>query len=269
MNNSIVYGVNSEKIKVSIITVCRNSEDSIEATIQSVINQTYPDIEYIIIDGRSTDRTLNIIRKYEEKISKIISENDEGIYDAMNKGIKVASGEIIHFLNCGDYFCDNKVIEKIVAEFIKNIDCAFIYGDYYFYNGNITEFIVGYRKSITDIISQGLNHQSTFVRREVFDYGSFDTSFQVFSDLDWLLNLLIKHRVKILYINIPTIFYLLGGVSDQNRDDFVLEKIKIIRKYSNFKQILKLGMNYPKQSIYFLLFPLYYNIKCRIVSKGR
>ncbi len=259
----------SEKIKVSIITVCRNSEESIEATIQSVINQTYPNIEYIIIDGKSTDGTLNIVRKYEEKISKIVSEKDEGIYDAMNKGIRVANGEIIHFLNCGDYFCDNQVIEKIVEVFINNRDCAFIYGDYYLYNENKTEFIVGYRKNITHIISQGINHQSTFVRRAVFDYGLFDTSYPIYSDFDWLLNLLIKHQVHILYINIRTIYYLIGGVSDQNRKDFVLERIKIIRKYSNFKQTLKLGMYYPKQSIYFFLFPLYYMVKRNMERKAQ
>ena len=112
---------------ISIITVCYNAQKTIEATIQSVLCQSYAPIEYIIVDGHSTDQTLAIIQKYQDKIALTISEKDLGIYDAMNKGIKRASGEIIYFLNADDSFCDTKVVEDIVAEF-KSGDWDLILG---------------------------------------------------------------------------------------------------------------------------------------------
>ena len=110
-----------------------------------------------------------------KECSKIVSEKDEGIYDAdMKKGIRVANGEIIHFLNCGDYFCDNQVIEKIVEVFINNRDCAFILRRFLFcITRTKLNLLFGYRKNITHIISQGINHQSTFVRRAVVRLWSY------------------------------------------------------------------------------------------------
>src|SRR6056297_712631 len=117
--------------KVSIITVSLNSKHTIVDTIESVLNQSYDDIEYIIVDGGSSDGTADIINAYRNKISKFISEKDEGIYDALNKGIKLASGDIIGILNSDDFFYANDVVEQVVKEFMEN-DVDAVYGDVQF-----------------------------------------------------------------------------------------------------------------------------------------
>jgi len=116
-------------MKVSIVTICKNAEDSIEGTIKSVISQTYKNIEYLIIDGKSTDMTVNIINQYQERLAYFISEEDNGVYEAMNKGILKSTGDIIFFLNSGDYFHENTIIEKVVKEFDSDPDLMFFYGD--------------------------------------------------------------------------------------------------------------------------------------------
>ena len=109
-----------DNLKISIITIVYNREKTIKDTINSVLNQTYKNIEYIIIDGKSTDSTLNIVNSYKDKISKIISEKDDGLYDALNKGINLATGDIIGFIHSDDFYIDNFVIEKVANEFKKN-----------------------------------------------------------------------------------------------------------------------------------------------------
>ena len=118
-----------KKTKISVVTVCFNASDFIEKTILSVIEQNYSNIEYIIIDGGSKDGTINIIKKYTDHISYWLSEPDKGIYDAMNKGIKVATGEWINFMNAGDTFCDNNVISEVFSISNKHIQSDIIYGD--------------------------------------------------------------------------------------------------------------------------------------------
>ena len=112
-------------MKISIVTICYNVENDIEQTILSVINQSYSDLEYIIIDGASKDKTLEIVNRYKDKISKIVSEPDKGIYDAMNKGIKQATGEWVGFINAGDKYVDNNVLSTFVAKVSSNADVAY------------------------------------------------------------------------------------------------------------------------------------------------
>ena len=122
-------------MKVSIITVSFNAENTIEDSIKSVLAQAYPDIEYIIIDGKSTDKTVDIIEKYRGKIHYFISEPDYGIFNAMNKGIKAATGDILYFLNTNDYIFDEKVIEDVV-KFFQKTKATMIFGDMSFIDDN-------------------------------------------------------------------------------------------------------------------------------------
>ena len=118
------------KYKVSVITICFNAEKDIQRTIESVVNQTFEDFEYIIIDGKSSDETLAIVERYKSKIQQVISEPDDGIYDAMNKGVRLANGEWLIFMNAGDCFADYEVLEKVFADEIPE-NISFIYSDVY------------------------------------------------------------------------------------------------------------------------------------------
>lgn len=245
-----------ENIKISIITVCLNSETLIEQTIQSVIFQTYKNIEYLIIDGESSDRTIEIIQKYKTNISIIVSEKDKGIYDAMNKGVRLATGDLIYFLNSGDYLCEKNVLEKIVTRInnIKSYDI--IYGDILYYDNDNTDLFSGYRSDIIETMVKGINHQSIFAQKHVFEkYGDFNTNYKIYADFDWLLRLLMKYNVKTIYIDIPVAYYLRGGISETNLQ-YLFERYDIVRKYINSVQLLKLILLYPKSFCKYLIYTI-------------
>lgn len=146
--------------KISIITVCYNAESEIECTIRSVLEQTFIDYEYIIVDGGSKDNTMQIVNKYRDKITYIISEPDLGIYDAMNKGIKLASGEWLNMMNAGDKYVDENVLENVFKNHVPD-NVWVLYSDYYMYksNGQIVRYNV-------DLINKSsFNHQCTIYRR--------------------------------------------------------------------------------------------------------
>lgn len=205
--------------KVSIITVCYNSEKTIEDTILSVINQSYTNIEYIVIDGVSTDNTLSIINKYKDKITTIISEKDNGIYDAINKGIRLASGDIIANLNSDDFYIDNNVIADVVATFEKEKTDT-LYADLYYVDAVDTNKIVRYWKSKQ--YKEGLflkgwmpPHPTFFVRKEVYHkYGSFDLQFKSAADYEIMLRFVHRFKSSIAYLPRVIVKMRVGGVSN-------------------------------------------------------
>ena len=168
-------------MKISVITVCYNAVETIEKTMLSVLNQTYPSIEYIIIDGGSTDGTVDIIKKYADKLAYWISEPDKGIYDAMNKGIEKCTGEWVNFMNAGDKFVDNDIINKIGFEILPN-HILYVYGD----NLNLQENgCQTYKKSYPlSKISRGIIccHQSTFISTKFKDFIYFNTNYKISAD---------------------------------------------------------------------------------------
>lgn len=178
-----------KNVKVSIITVCFNSENTIEKTIQSLLNQTYEDIEYIIVDGKSTDGTLQIIDKYKVRFGsriKVISEHDNGIYDAMNKGIKMASGTLIGMINSDDYYECN-AIENMVKALDSDTNTV-LYGMQRFVRNGNEEKTVLYRHEFLD--KQMIAHPSCFVTKDVYEkYGVFNLDYKSSADYEFMLRL--------------------------------------------------------------------------------
>lgn len=208
-------------MKVSIITVVLNNAEYIEACIQSVINQDYENIEYIVIDGGSTDGTIEIIKKYEDKINVWISEPDDGIYDAMNKGIKLASGDIIGFLNADDvYFADN--VLKNVASAMHDPGMDACYSDLIYVDREDLNKIVRYWRSCQfepGLFKKGWvpAHPTFFARKSIYDrYDCFDLYYKLAADYELMARFLEHHRIRAIYI--PEIFVKMriGGASNKS-----------------------------------------------------
>jgi len=214
---------------VSIITVVKNGEKYLEQTIKSVINQTYINIEYIIIDGGSTDNTIDIIKEYESRIDYWSSESDKGIYDAMNKGVRIASGQWINFMNAGDRFYKSNTIEKIFLK--KNDKIDFIYGDCEtIYN---LEFSRIQKAGEIKNLWKGMvfSHQSLFTKSDVFKKYQFNVNNKIAADFEFLFNCY-KSNFKFYNIHIPVAIVSAGGLSDTNRIESILSRWSTVNKFS-------------------------------------
>ena len=215
--------------KVSIITVVYNASKTIEQTIRSVLNQTYPNIEYIVIDGGSTDGTVDIIRKFLEKIDIFVSEKDDGLYDAMNKGIKLASGEIIGILNSDDTYTENAV--SLVVDNFKNRQIDILYGNALLVD-EASEIGLYDCSDIEQIwYRMAIPHPSTFVKKEIYDkYGVFDIQYQIAADYDLMLRLYCE-GVRFSHINEILTRFRTGGMSVVRLNEVTEETHAISLKY--------------------------------------
>lgn len=215
------------KDKVSIVTVVLNDVVHIENTIKSVLCQTYSDIEYILIDGNSYDGTLDIVKKYEDRISICISEKDSGVYDAMNKAINFVSGEWVLFLNSGDTFVNNNVVQNVFGNHL-NDQTFVVFGDtYYVYEWGT---IIARAKTPLDF-SKGLpfNHQSVFVRSSLLKNRPFNIKYSLAADFDFFYNLYIDN-VHFEYVPIMISNYLYGGLSSASILNLYKEIMNIQRR---------------------------------------
>jgi glycosyltransferase involved in cell wall biosynthesis len=196
-------------MKISIITPTYNSAKTISRTIDSIIDQNYLDLEYIIIDGLSTDNTKDILSTYQNKINiKFVSEKDNGIFDAMNKGIKMTTGEIIGVLNSDDFYCDGSVL-SIVAQSFKDQNIDAVYGDISYFSDDINKVVRYWRAG--EYKESKLNngwiipHPSLFLRRSVYDRcGLFNTDLKVAADYEFILKILKAYKIQTKYI--PKVF---------------------------------------------------------------
>lgn len=211
---------------ITVVTVVKNSGEQLKTTINSVSEQTYDNIEFIIIDGASTDTTLGVIKSNDEKIDKWISEPDNGIFDAMNKGINLASGEWINFLNAGDYFYEKDTVKKV---FSKNYgEADFIYGHTYFLGGDfkgvvkVWEFDILWKTMI-------FTHQSLFTKSAVLKKRKFNTQFKICADYDIIFNSYIQ---GLTFFNADMVIAAFDpGFSDVSRARMAIEKWKVVKKH--------------------------------------
>lgn len=228
-------------MKISIITACYNSEKTIEETVRSVVKQTHPDIEYIIVDGASKDKTLEVIDQYKHAVTTLISEPDSGVYNAMNKGINAATGDLLFFLNADDVFINEKVV-KIFAQAAQKSTAGLILGDILLLNRYTGEMYYE-RQDIVDkikLINSTVFHPATFFRREVFEkYGLYNENNKVVSDYEWYVNYFLNGG-DYSYIDMPVSIFSLGGLSSDEKHNKIhtAERKAIKQKYFS-KQELK------------------------------
>lgn len=212
---------------ISIITVVYNGEKYLEETIQSVINQTYDNIEYIIIDGGSTDCTVDIIKKYEDRIDYWVSERDGGIYDAMNKGIGLSHGEWLNFMNAGDWFFKEDVLENIFAKTsYQNVDI--LYGDHEVRYPNRKR--IAKAGNMQDIWKGSrFSHQSAFISSKLHKANKFNLSNRIGADFEFFYKAY-KNKAKFKFVNLVASSISSGGLSDVKRVDSIVGCWNIVEK---------------------------------------
>jgi len=225
-------------MKISIITSVYNSVSTIEDTIQSVLSQNYPNIEYIVVDGASKDGTVDTIQKYRNQIAIFVSEKDKGIYDGMNKGIELATGDIIGFLHSDDIYTNEYVISEVIATFEK-YGTDSIYGDLVYVERKNIENVVRYWKSgdySIDKLVKGWTppHPTFFLKKECYEkYGKFDLNLTISADYDFMLRVLGKHKISTAYL--PKVIYKMrvGGASNKSIANIIKKSKEDIRALRN------------------------------------
>lgn len=223
-------------MKVSIITTVFNNKKTVEDAIKSVLSQSYPNIEYIVIDGGSTDGTVDIINQYKDKIAKFISEKDKGVYDGMNKGIKMADGDIIGILNSDDIYASDKVIE-IVVNTMEERNADVCWGDLVYVDAKNTDKIVRYWRSSEykeGKFKKGWvpPHPSFFVKKWVYEkYGYFNLDFSIAADYEIMLRFLEKYKVQSCYIPQILVKMRIGGKSNQNIKNIIKANMECYRAW--------------------------------------
>ena len=239
---------------LSIITVTFNAEKFILPTIESVINQTYRDFEYLVIDGKSSDDTTAIIQKHKDHIDHFISESDQGVYDAMNKGLKLAKGKYVLFLNAGDEFSTPTVLENI---FNQQPNADLYYGETQIINQD--RKILGTRSELTSRKLPDQLKKESFLQGQVVSHQSFiakkslcllyNLKYKCSADIDWMLQIVSK-STEIKNVNQPISKYLQGGISDRQLGRCWSERLMILLKYFNPIQVLKAHIQFLVRFLY-------------------
>lgn len=254
--------------KITVITVTYNAENFIENTIISVLKQDYKNLEYIIIDGKSTDDTVKIINKYKEHIAYFISEEDLGIYNAMNKGIEIATGKFINFMNAGDTFTKENVVSSIFKKLENKTDI--IAGDIN-YNNEGNKMVLRKTQGLDDIYNGFFSfccHQAVFVKTYILKEYMFDIQYKIAADFEFILRCY-KNKKQFQFINLIVANYLNGGESKKHKTIARIEELFILTKYLDdinniysLKPFLRLSENNNNRSM--LLAYLFNNFKSSI-----
>lgn len=248
-------------MKISVITVSFNSVRTLGDTLESVAAQTHLEVEHIVVDGASTDGTLKIIERYGEHVALLISEPDQGIYDAMNKGLRLATGEVIGFLNADDVYADSGVVERVSAIMAED-DLDALFGDAEFVNPDRPNQPVRRYRSERfrpERIAWGWMpaHPALFLRRRVYEsYGLFRTDYRIAGDFEYCAR--IFHKNTLLYRSLPETLVRMrtGGISTSGWRNTVLlnrEVLRACRENGIDTNILKIFSKYPAKLLEFLV----------------
>ena len=239
-------------MKVSIITVVWNNKDTIKDAIESVLGQTYKNIEYIIVDGASSDGTVEVVKRYGDRISKFISEPDNGLYDAMNKGIALATGDVIGILNSDDFYIDNGVIGRVVKEFEeKKVDSLF--ADLVYVKSSNLQKVVRYYDSsqfLPDKFQYALYpaHPTFFVKKWVYDkLGLYKIDYKIVADFDIMARFLYTNNISYSYLKEPIVKMRIGGASTSISSIWInsLEQLRVCKENNIDSNIFKILLKYP------------------------
>ena len=226
-------------MSITIITINRNNAIGLENTMQSVFSQSRKDFEYVVVDGSSTDKSVDLIRRFSVDFGdrlKWISEPDNGIYNAMNKGISMASGDYLEFLNSGDCLVSSSVIGEVYDALEKEGTPSILYGNMFkdLPNGKIFRDRSFSGRDITfwDFFNGTLNHSSAFIRRDLFDkYGLYDESLRIVSDWKWFLQVIVLGGEKPVYANLDISLFDMNGISERNTQLTEYERQKVLREF--------------------------------------
>lgn len=250
-------------MKLSIITATYNSERTLRDTMESILSQTFQDFEYIIVDGASKDATLDIIREYEPRFQgkmRYVSEPDKGIYDAMNKGFAMATGDVIGILNSDDFFTSDDVLQAVVDGFAGEYVDA-VYADIHYVNtDDLTKCVRYYSSSVFRpwMMRFGMipAHPSFYCRKAVYDqYGSFDTTYRIAADFEILLRLIFIHRIRTRYVKKDFVTMRLGGASTTGYGSWSLimkEHLQIMKQHGVVTNRFLLSLRYIYKLFEFL-----------------
>jgi len=223
---------------LTIITINRNNATGLEKTIQSVLSQIRTDFEYIVVDGSSTDGSQDVIRRFEDYFGgrlRWLSEPDNGIYNAMNKGIKMASGEYVEFLNSGDSLASTDVVSQMCDAVEKKGRPSILYGNMFkvFPDGRVyrDKGFEGEEITLLDLYIGTLNHSPAYIRRSLFDkYGLYDESLRIDSDWKWYLQAIVFGGEKPVYADIDVVLFDMTGISETNKELTMSERKQVLRE---------------------------------------
>lgn len=237
-------------LKVSIITVVRNRVDSIKNTIQSVLSQDYANIEYLVIDGNSTDGTIDIINQFSSKIDFFLSENDNSIYEALNKGIKHAKGDIIGVLHADDIFSNDSVISKVVDSFNSDLSTLLIYGDADYVNSNnkiVRHYSSKNFKPFMFYLGFQPAHTASFLRKNCFEtVGIYREDLKIAGDFELLLRVILINKLKYKYLPLSIVNMRIGGISSSGISSVVRLNQEIIFSLKSHKLFASILLVYSK-----------------------
>jgi glycosyltransferase involved in cell wall biosynthesis len=218
-------------MKVSIVTVCFNSAKTIRRALESIRQQTYSQIEVIIIDGASTDDTVKIASEYKDLLITIVSEKDKGIYDAMNKGVSLASGDVVYFLNSDDELIGASIIADAVSQFQLNGTLDMLYGDVVLRTPDSDHYRTHHHINKKNVLHTGICHQAIFARRSLFDKtNGFNLNFRIYADFDWIIRVF-RANFSIKYFPRMVSVFHSGGASMADEKYNLQERLMVQHQY--------------------------------------